>query len=284
MARSTDITTLSIALLLTLAIGCCRLPTARNARAPLPVPASVQSEYAPAIETDLTHVELGVTNQGHYTLRQVQLASPPSRYATNRSIRLDCFIPHANSPGPVLLLLPILGGKDYPLERHFAKYFAKKGLASIIVHREQKGKPSEAAQIEGWLRQTILDNRQALDWIETQEAFDPDRIGLFGISMGGIKGAMLAPLDRRIKAGNAGARRGRPALYPQSNQRGGHCAAAQGIPEGEPDAAGSIPREARDRPDLRPGYVRPLRRPRKDIPGAGVLRHRGPHQQGPGTS
>jgi cephalosporin-C deacetylase-like acetyl esterase len=49
------------------------------------------------------------------------------------------------------------------------------------------------------LRQIVFDHKQALDWIGMQDDIDSERIGVFGISMGSIKAALISSLDRRIK-------------------------------------------------------------------------------------
>ncbi len=45
----------------------------------------------------------------------------------------------------------------------------------------------------------VFDHKQAIDWIGMQAALDSDRIGVFGISMGSIKAALISSLDNRIK-------------------------------------------------------------------------------------
>ncbi len=50
------------------------------------------------------------------------------------------------------------------------------------------------------IAQTILDYRRGMDFLETVPAIDTSRIGLLGVSMGGIVGALLAGIDPRIKA------------------------------------------------------------------------------------
>jgi dipeptidyl aminopeptidase/acylaminoacyl peptidase len=97
-------------------------------------------------------------------------------------------------------LLPISGG-GYEIETHFARYFVKRGFAVALVHRLEIGKVTPTADaIDTWLRQNIRRNQQVLDWIQTRQELDKERIGLFGISMGGIQTALLMPLDRRVKA------------------------------------------------------------------------------------
>ncbi len=122
---------------------------------------------------------------------------------TNRTIELDYFRPRTKEKHPVLLILPMLGG-SYPLENYFASYFVKRGFAAIIVHREKMPKDAGLEALDGMLKQSVLDNRQAIDWIETRPELDAQRIGVFGISMGAIKGALLVPLDSRIRAATLG--------------------------------------------------------------------------------
>jgi hypothetical protein len=99
-----------------------------------------------------------------------------------------------------VLLLPISGG-EYEVESLFARYFAKNGLAVVLVHRREIGRQTPSPEaINDWLKQNIARNKRVLDWIETRQELDPKRIGMFGISMGGIQAALQAALDQRIQA------------------------------------------------------------------------------------
>ena len=48
------------------------------------------------------------------------------------------------------------------------------------------------------MRQIVFDHKQAIDWIESRPELDASRIGVFGVSMGGIKSALISALDQRI--------------------------------------------------------------------------------------
>jgi dienelactone hydrolase len=96
--------------------------------------------------------------------------------------------------------LPILGGPNDVIE-FFAKYFAERGISTVIVHREEKYQEIENVEaINPAFQQMILDHRQVLDWIGQQPELDATRIGAFGISMGGIKAVLIAGSDSRVKA------------------------------------------------------------------------------------
>jgi len=146
-----------------------------------------------------TRAEVVETNDT-YTIRRVTMPAAPHVLNTNRSVVVEYYDPQVPGPAPVIMLLPILGGK-YDIEKIFAKYFAKRGFAVVIVLREKKHKdPDNLEEIEMFLRQTVLDNKWVIDWMESQPRMDLRRLGVFGISMGGIKGAILTALDDRIRA------------------------------------------------------------------------------------
>ena len=137
-----------------------------------------------------------------YSVKRIQFASASSTLRpneTNRTLVLDYFLPATKEKHPVLLILPMLGG-SYPLEKYFAVYFAKRGFAAFIVHRERLASDSGLDALDPMLKQSVLDNMQAIDWIQTRPELDADRLGIFGISMGAIKGALLAPLENRVRA------------------------------------------------------------------------------------
>jgi dipeptidyl aminopeptidase/acylaminoacyl peptidase len=121
----------------------------------------------------------------------------------------------------VVLLLPSAGG-SYWIERSFARYFADRGYAAVLLRRE-KVRPGEKVieAVDDLLRQSVIDGARALDWVATRPDLDAARIGLFGISMGGIKGAMLAPLEPRIGAAVLGLAGGDlPVILTQTTEPG----------------------------------------------------------------
>ena len=183
--------------------GCVHLPPKRAARLPKPLPTCVASEFnAPAARPSKCEETL-VKNESRYALRRVELTF--DRISATSNITIDYYQVEGRArPSPVIVLLPISGG-GYEVESHFARYFAKHGLAVALVHRREVGKQTpKASEIEGWLKQNIACHKRVLDWIETRSELDAHRIGLFGISMGGIQAALLTPLDDRVKAATFG--------------------------------------------------------------------------------
>ncbi len=69
--------------------------------------------------------------------------------------------------------------------------------------RAPGGVTEPVVDVETWaevVRDTAIDLRRGIDYLETRPECDPDRIGLFGISMGGFLGVLTAAVDERIAA------------------------------------------------------------------------------------
>jgi len=183
--------------------GCVHLPPKRPARLAKPLPSALVSEFnSPAGFVSNCEEKL-VKNESRYSLRRIELTFDQTSATSN--VTIDYYqVQERAGPSAVIVLLPISGG-GYEVESLFARYFARHGLAVALVHRREVGKRTpEASEIEGWLKQNIADHKRVLDWIETRGELDAHRIGLFGISMGGIQAALLAPLDHRVKAATFG--------------------------------------------------------------------------------
>lgn len=180
--------------------GCCgHFRSARPAMVK-PLPAEITRQFSRPATPEATLSETGIQYHEYYLLTRFELAAITNGSSTNRPLVLDCFLPHGRTNAPVIVILPMLGG-SYPLEKFFAKYFARHGFASVLVHREDyESTPTTANEVNNLFRQCVLDNKRAIDWMETRPEFDTSRLGVFGISMGAIKGALLTPLDPRIDA------------------------------------------------------------------------------------
>jgi pimeloyl-ACP methyl ester carboxylesterase len=180
--------------------GCAELPVHTPPRPPRPLAASLAAQFSQCDNLVLRGSRI-VQTKRQYTLRRMELVA--TNNPAHPTIELDYYNVGASS-SPVILLLPISGG-DYEAESIFARYFAKRGFAVILVRRRELNTESVTPEaINAWLKDTVIVNKKVLDWIQTRPELDPDRIGLFGISMGSIQGALLAALDPRIQAATLG--------------------------------------------------------------------------------
>jgi hypothetical protein len=182
------------------ATGCCHYGRSARHAAPAPVPAALAAPFSYPKQTNCPSLEREIALKPGYAVKRVELQIPSESSGTNRVIEFDFYKPASSGPRPVLLVLPVMGGKHYDLEEIFARYFARHGLAAIILRRERWSETQGIAVIDPMLRQTVIDNKHVIDWIETRPELDATRIGVFGASMGGIKGVLLAALDDRVRA------------------------------------------------------------------------------------
>lgn len=134
-----------------------------------------------------------------YVIKRVEFASALNVFGTE-SIKVDYYVQKRRGKFPTVLALPISGGVDFCVET-FARHYASHGFNCAIVHNRsiELETIESAEQAESYLRQTVLDSRQVLDYLVGHEQVDADRIGCLGLSLGGIKASAVSGADERIK-------------------------------------------------------------------------------------
>ena len=204
MKHATRLTSLLGLGVMLVASGCCHLRYLPAARGPAAVPQQVVEAIAYHRPGRLICTESNVEANARFTVQRIETAALANHVRTNRMLTLDYYRPVGTNRTPVILVLPIIGG-GYPLEKIFCAYFARQGMAAVLVRRDRLKKTIERLEeVDDILRQAAVDARQTIDWVETRSELDASRIGVFGISMGGIRAAFLAPLDSRIRAAAIG--------------------------------------------------------------------------------
>lgn len=115
------------------------------------------------------------------------------------------------TPLPVVILMHGLGdNKNVDYASYGNTLFLKNGYAVLRIdfsgHGERKGDVYDfdlTGKYKYWSRdiisQTVFDLRRAVDFIETRKELDAQRIGYYGISLGGITGTVFCGIDDRIK-------------------------------------------------------------------------------------
>lgn len=179
-------------------VSCAYMPMDRRYPGPQPLTPALKQAYACPPFTGI-YDERIIDRQARFTIRQITF--PSTRCIIEASpITVDYYDVGARDKVPVIMVLPILEGNN-KIARIFARHFAENGYAAVIVHRQKKYKEfDQMDKVDLVLRQMVLDHRQVLDWIETRHELDRDKTGVFGVSMGGIKAALVTALDPRIKA------------------------------------------------------------------------------------
>jgi dienelactone hydrolase len=147
----------------------------------------------------------------HARIRKLEVTFPspvvtPS--TANNTVHAEYFQPQGEGPFPAVVVLHILGG-DFPLSRTVANYLAQNGIAALFVKMPYYGPRRDPAvprrmiaknpdeTVEG-MTQAVLDIRRAADWLSARPEVNADRLGITGISLGGIMSALAGGIDQRF--------------------------------------------------------------------------------------
>jgi len=152
-------------------------------------------------KTELTTVTTSVKVSDSYQVIQVDFISKTGPGPDWAPFHADYY--KLNKPGqhPVILLLPILKGKEKVIES-FARFFAQNGYAAIVVQRQKSFKSLKTFEgVNTILHQAVINHKVVIDWLEKRPEIDNQNMGVLGLSMGGIKASLLSAVDKRIKAG-----------------------------------------------------------------------------------
>ena len=140
-----------------------------------------------------------IDEKKRYIVKKVEFPSTLNVFGTE-NIKVDYYMQRKEGKFPTVLVLPISGGVDFSV-RSFAGYFASNGFNCAVVHNRQfeLGDTQSAEEVEDYFRQTVLDNRQVLDYLAEREEVDENRFGCLGLSLGGIKASIVSGVDERLK-------------------------------------------------------------------------------------
>lgn len=145
----------------------------------------------------------------NFTISTVTFPSPVvTPHDNNNRVHCEYFLPKAEGTKPAVIVLHILGG-DFDLARLFARALASRGVAALFLkmpyygERRQPDSPSRMISLDPHetvrgMTQAVLDIRRAAVWLAAQKDVDPKRLGIMGISLGGITAALAASVEPRF--------------------------------------------------------------------------------------
>jgi hypothetical protein len=152
-----------------------------------------------------------------YVVSRLRFPSPITTPDTeNNTVHAEFFNPvgpAARKPGVVVLHIL---GSDFPLSRYMAARLADAGVAALFLklpyygERRSKGGPTPvprrflSADIERTMtsmRQGICDVRRGVCWLAHRSDINPERLGVAGISLGGIVAAVSVAVDPSVRDG-----------------------------------------------------------------------------------
>ncbi len=187
-----------LASLLLLCTSCASVQPSRNYAGPWEMSCAMRAYYSYPRRPIEARVRVKKEKKRYDVLR-IEFPSALNVFG-DEDIKVDFYAQKAPGRHPTVLMLPISGGVDFSVES-FAWLFIRCGINCALVHnREVEIEDTKSAeQVEDYFRQTVLDNRQVLDYLVTRPDVDPNRLGCLGLSLGGIKASLVAAVDDRIK-------------------------------------------------------------------------------------
>lgn len=100
---------------------------------------------------------------------------------------------------PLLLIYSGIGGIT-KLEKYMAKFFVEKGYSVVVSHFLQAENLHNISRYENTMLRTLKVGFSLIDFFSSFGTINLNKIGVIGISFGGIRGLYHIALDQRIKA------------------------------------------------------------------------------------
>ncbi|MGC8830575.1 MAG: C45 family autoproteolytic acyltransferase/hydrolase [Verrucomicrobiia bacterium] len=150
--------------------------------------------------------------QSDYTIIYLSYPSAvKTQFEPNNTIRARLFLPsnteQTATKRPAVISLPILNG-DENLNSMVCAFLAKRGIPAIMFtlpYYSDRGTKEIRKQLGTdpnlfiqSIEQTFADIKRTIDLLETRPEVDPKKIGITGISLGGILSASAAAIDDRL--------------------------------------------------------------------------------------
>lgn len=147
-----------------------------------------------------------------YSVSALRFASPvETSDLENNTVHAEYFRPEATGKRPAVVVLHILGA-DFALSRYLAARLADQGVAALFVKLPYYGERRPTGENKRFLsadiersvlsmRQGVCDVRRAVTWLSSRPEVDDTKLGVTGISLGGIVSALAASVDPAVTRG-----------------------------------------------------------------------------------
>jgi dienelactone hydrolase len=178
-----------------------------------PSPEALLSFYDYATPTTFS-VRLLETRQQHLVYSVTWQSAVRSEYPADNQVPAFYYQPRRSGKLPAIVMLHGYRTRRAGNERRLCARLADQGVACLLPFlpyhytRTPPGHMSGELMISGdvertiqAVRQAMIDVRSAVDWLQERPEVDPDRIGIVGISLGGILVHLAMGVERRFSVG-----------------------------------------------------------------------------------
>lgn len=149
------------------------------------------------------------TTSQAFTISAVTFPSPVvTPHPANNTVHCEYFCPVGPRKRPGVIVLHILGG-DFELARLFCRSLATRGCSALFLKmpyygpRREEGvsarmiSPDPQETVRGMI-QAVKDIRYGTAWLASRPEIDASQLGIMGISLGGITGALALTAEPRL--------------------------------------------------------------------------------------
>ncbi|MDG2381960.1 MAG: alpha/beta hydrolase family protein [Pirellulaceae bacterium] len=178
------------------------------------VPSENEVNVAPIfrLEQHIFEYQLTPVRRRWLQLVQEQTVRFPSPRATafqcNNTVHCEYFLRKGKKPAPGVVVLHILGG-DFELSRTICRTLALNGIGALFVKmpyygpRRSPGKDvrmisADLRQTTEAMQQAVLDIRRATAWLGSRPEIAQGRLGITGISLGGVVAALVGSAEPQL--------------------------------------------------------------------------------------
>jgi dienelactone hydrolase len=153
-----------------------------------------------------------VRDTPRYSVAKLRFPSPiPTPDVANNTVHGEYFQPKGIGKRPAVVVLHILGA-DFALSRYYAARLADRGVAALFLKLPYYGERRPTGGNQRFLstdigrstlsmRQGVCDIRRASAWLASRPEVDPGKLGVTGISLGGITSALAVAVDPSLNRG-----------------------------------------------------------------------------------
>ena len=135
-------------------------------------------------------------------------------YPVNNQAVAHYYQPRRSGKVPAVVVLHSYATRQARRERKLCGHLADRGIACLLPHLPYHYLRTPVDQISGRLmisgdvertleavRQAVIDIRCGVDWLQQRPEVDPDRIGVVGLSLGGILTHLVMGVESRFSVG-----------------------------------------------------------------------------------
>lgn len=199
----------TLSLLVVGAVGC----RAQTPAAPAQAGISTRDEFRKLVLADRKSVPLNPTSLSTSDVGMVRMERVRFTPEEGQDATVVIYRPKAEAKYPTIILQHFLGGsKDHPVIGMIANNLASKGFLVAAMDGRYRGERQRGTSLEAAMTQalrtgkghpflvdTAYDITRLVDVLAGRPDVDPKRIGMTGISEGGILTWMCAAMDDRIR-------------------------------------------------------------------------------------